>query len=73
MHMQNFVNARGTKDTSGKKICAYLGLNIVMGTSPHRHQYKDYWRDDDFLGRASFKTVMTRDRYAKLDTVPLFN
>lgn len=36
-----------------------------MGTSPHQHQYKDNWRDDDFLDCASFKTVMTRDRYMR--------
>lgn len=36
-------------ETSGEEIRAYLGLNIVMGASP-RHQYEDYWRDDDFLG-----------------------
>ena len=52
-------------ETSGEEIRAYLGLNIVMGASP-RHQYEDYWKDDDFLGCVGFKSVMSRDRYAKL-------
>ena len=35
-------------------MCAYLGLNIVMGASP-RHQYEDYWKDDDFSGLCSIQ------------------
>nr|XP_022308080.1 piggyBac transposable element-derived protein 4-like [Crassostrea virginica] len=41
-------------ETSGEKIRAYLGLNIAMGASP-RHQYEDYWKDDDFSGLCSIQ------------------
>lgn len=52
-------------DTSGPEICAFIGLNILMGASP-RHSYEDYWRDNDFLGSPGFKNIMTYSRYEKL-------
>ena len=42
-------------ETSGEKIRAYLGLNIVMGASP-RNQYEGYCKDDDLSGLCSIQS-----------------